>query len=208
MRAALSPRIARSPDAGVSMIETLVVLLVGGSLLAAFTGFYLSEQRTFRRQQVAVETSQSLRVAIEQIIRDLRVAGRNPTAAVVSPAIGLTYASADEVRFTLDADGDGAITATSLDESKGFRRSGTLIESFVAGSLAPWQTLADWIRPSGTIFRYYRADGSEVTALPASTADLAAIRRIDVFLSVTRPAPGGFTIDRTESATARLRNLS
>ncbi len=190
------------------MIEALVVLIVGGALLATFTGFYLSQQRTFRRQQIEVETSQSLRVAIDQIVRDLRVAGRNPTAVTLTPAIGLTYANTDEVRFTIDANGDGLITPTDPNESKGFRRSGTTTEAFLADSLAQWQTLSEWLSPTGTIFRYFRADGTEVTVLPASTADLASIRRIDATLTATRANPGGLTIQRTESGSVRLRNLS
>lgn len=189
------------------MVEALVVLIVGGILLATFTGFYLSQQRTFRRQQVEVETSQSLRVAVDQIVRDLRVAGRNPTAAILTPAIGLTSADTAEVHFTIDANSDGVITTTDPNESKGFRRSGTTIETYLADSVAQWQTLSEWLNSTGTIFRYFRADGTEVTALPASTADLAAIRRIDVTLTATR-TNSGLTIRRTESGSVRLRNLS
>lgn len=210
MRAAISSPITKcfSSEGGFSLVEALVVLIVGGALLATFTGFYLSQQRAFRRQQIGVETSQSLRVAIDQIVRDLRVAGRNPTAAILTPAIGLTYADTGEVHFTIDANGDGVITPSDPNESKGFRRNGTTIESFVADSLAQWQTLAEWVSPSGAIFRYFRTDGSEVTALPASTADLASIRRIDITLTATRANAGGLTINRTESASVRLRNLS
>ena len=208
MRTAISSPITKFSDGGFSLIEALLVLVIGGALLATFTGFYLSQQRAVRRQQIEVETSQSLRTAIEEIVRDLRVVGRNPTAAVLTPVIGLTYAKGNEVRFTLDANDDGVITPTDPNESKAFRRSGSTIEAFVADSLAQWQTLSDWISPTGTIFRYYRTDGTEVTALPASIADLAAIRRIDVTLTATRAAPYGGTIVRTEAASARLRNLS
>ncbi|MGH7822142.1 MAG: PilW family protein [Candidatus Binatia bacterium] len=199
-------RTSRSPEGGFTLIELLAVIIVGGVLLTALTTFYLSEQRAFRQQQIQIETSQALRVALEQIVRDVRVAGRNPLSTV---GIGLTYASGTELRFTLDADGDGTANLTDRAEHKGFQLNGTVIRTWVADALNPWQDLAAYVDPAATpIFRYYRGDLTEVTALPASSTDLSAIRRVDVVLTVTNRVPAAPDINRTEAATIRLRNLS
>lgn len=182
------------------------MIVVGGLLLAALTTFYLSEQRAFRQQQIEIQTSQSLRVALEQIVRDLRVAGRNPTGAA---DIGLTHAAANEVRFTLDADAVSGTppVLTNRNEHKGFRLNGTAIQTYLAdNALSPWQDLADHFDPALTqIFRYYDGNNAELTSLPV--VDLGAIRRIDVVLTVTNTVPGGGTITRTEAASVRLRNV-
>lgn len=192
-------------NAGFTLIELLAVIVVGGVLLAALTGFYLSEQRALRQQQIQIETSQALRVALEQVVRDLRAAGRNPEG---KSGIGLTYADAREVRFNLDKDWDGLIDANDPEETKGFRLNGTQLQTYVAGSggLSPYLPLADFMVPGQTVFRYYRADDTEVTGVLSAT-DLAAIRRIDVSLQVENRVPGAPDIDRTEVASVHLRNL-
>lgn len=202
-RAARSSRTTRFSNRGFSFVEALVAMLAGNVLLAALTSFYLSEQRIMRVNQVQVEASQSLRTALDQIDRDLRVAGRNPSGA---SGIGITVATATEVRFTLDDDGNGSISSTSA-EQKGFRLSGSTIQSYNPEIVGSWEALADGISSTGSlhVFRYFRADGSELTA-PVTGADLALIRRVEVTLTATRPTPAGPAASRTASVGVRLRN--
>jgi len=47
-------------ERGFSLVELLAVILVSALLLAGLTGFYLTEQRTLRHHQVAIETSHEL----------------------------------------------------------------------------------------------------------------------------------------------------
>ncbi|MGH7804226.1 MAG: hypothetical protein ACREQJ_07740, partial [Candidatus Binatia bacterium] len=88
----------------------------------------------------------------------------------------------------------------------GFRRSGTNLEARVAvGTLADWETLVENLEPSGAIFAYYTTGPTLVGALPASSADRAAILRVDVTLRFSRTAPLG-GVRRVESASVILRN--
>ncbi|MGH7897345.1 MAG: hypothetical protein ACREQQ_05285, partial [Candidatus Binatia bacterium] len=121
-----------------------------------------------------------------------------------SAGAGITFADGAEVDFTLDANNDGAVAAADPNESKRFRRSGATIESFRAGEAVPWTTLANFISPDGAVFSYRRCDSSPITVLPASAADLAAIARIDIALTVTRT--GGISLSRTQTESVRLRN--
>src|SRR5262249_13772657 len=102
----------------------LVVMLVAAVLLAAFTTFYLTEQRTLRHHQVEVEASQNLRVALDQMTRDIRVAGLNQSKVAIANPFPFVLANATALRFKLDADGDGQIAAGSGDENKGFQIAG------------------------------------------------------------------------------------
>ncbi len=92
--------------------------LLAALLLTAFTAFYLSEQRSLRHHQIEVETSQNLRVALDQMVRDIRVAGFNAAKASIA-SFPFVTADATVIRFKLDADGDGAVTSTSTDENRG-----------------------------------------------------------------------------------------
>src|ERR1051325_3486429 len=66
-------------NAGFTLVELLVVIVVAGLLLAGFTTFYVSQQRALRHHQIEIEASQLLRTAIEQITRDVRSARRDIT---------------------------------------------------------------------------------------------------------------------------------
>jgi prepilin-type N-terminal cleavage/methylation domain-containing protein len=188
---------------GFTLVELLVVILVGGMLLAAFTGFYVGQQRAFRRHYAEIEASQGLRTALEQMSRDLRAAGRDPLRTGTP---GISYADATRVEFTLDADSDGVIAASDPNETKKFRLNSTTskVESYRADQAAPWLPLADFTVSPQTVFEYYRCDNTVVTTLPASTADLAAIARVDLTLRVART--DGIPLTRTEVETIRLRN--
>jgi prepilin-type N-terminal cleavage/methylation domain-containing protein len=190
---------------GFTVIEVLVALLIAVVVLSTFTGFYVAQQRGFRRHQVEIASSQSLRNTLEQMSRDLRAAGLDPLA---SAGAGIGLADARQVDFTLDGNADGVIGATDPAETKKFRQNGTTVESYQAGVAGSWITLGDFIAPAGTppgpIFRYFRCDGTEVTILPASSSDRAAIARVDMSLTVT--GVGGIELSRAETESVRLRN--
>ena len=188
-------------NGGFTLVELLAAMLVGTTILGAFTGFYLAEQRALRRHQLEIAASQSLRTALEQMSRDLRSAGLDPST---NAGAGIVLATSDEVDFTRDADANGTIDSSDPVETLRFRRNGTSLESYVADGATPWVPLADNVASNGAIFRYYRCDGSEIGTLPASATDLDAIARIDVTLSVN--GIGGVTFTRRESESVRLRN--
>ncbi len=179
------------------MIEILVSIAVSLTMLALFTGFYVAQQRSFRRHQVEIAASQSLRNALEQMSRDLRTAGLDPTG---SSGAGLTLADATEVDFTLDTDLDGLTSGDQ--ETKKFRLNGTTIESYQAGS-ATWVPLAD--SAAALAFSYYACGGANpLTPLPLSASARATVVRVDVTATVA--GSGGITLSRGESESVRLRN--
>ncbi len=176
-------------------------MLVGTLLLAGFTTFYLAQQRSLRRHQQEIAASQALRAALEQMSRDLRTAGLDPSTTA---AAGITLADTDEVDFTRDADANGTIDASDTSETLRFRRSGAALESYVAGGVASWLPLADSVVEASPTFRYYRCDGSEISTLPANATDRTAIARIDISLAVD--GSGSIQFVRRETESVHLRN--
>jgi prepilin-type N-terminal cleavage/methylation domain-containing protein len=211
--------ITKRLDQGFTLIELLVTVVMAAVLLAAFTGFYVSEQRAMRHHQIEVETSQALRTALEQMARDLRSARkdltRDPKQPVTYPGAGAVFLSADvrNVEFQLDADDSGAIAtdgaAPATDEHKGFRlqNASTNLEQYDANS-STWNVLADNVVGSdlatpGLTFTYYDCNQATLATPVASPANIASV---GITLTMSRPVIGGLPITRTETETVRLRN--
>jgi Tfp pilus assembly protein PilW len=195
---------------GFTLVELLAATLLAVLLLTAFTAFYLSEQRSLRHHQIEVETSQNLRVALDQMVRDIRVAGLNVSKASIGSFPFIT-ADATVIRFKLDADGDGAVTGTSSDENKGFQIAGTTVEKYdaTAGSFAG-NVIADSINLAGapcngTMFTYRDCNGNTLTPPVASPG--TSIASVDVCVTAVQPVVGGLPVRRTETESVRLRNV-
>ncbi len=107
------------PDqrSGFTLLELIVIVLVGVIVLGGFTSFYLDQQRTIRRNEIEIETSQALRAALEQMERDLRSAGRDLLNTPASYDV-ITYGDASRIDFQTDSNDDGT------PEAKEFRRNG------------------------------------------------------------------------------------
>ena len=62
-------------DSGFTLIELLVALVVSSALIAALYRTLISQQKTYSVQEQVAETQQNLRVAIDQMTREIRMAG-------------------------------------------------------------------------------------------------------------------------------------
>src|SRR4029078_7796962 len=110
-----SSRITKFADdsAGFTLIELLVVALVAGTMLAAFTGFYVSEQRAVRRNEIEIETSQALRAAAEKITRDIRDVGRDLNQSSLSNSVPrFNTADTSDIDFYVNQYDCGIVTGT------------------------------------------------------------------------------------------------
>lgn len=70
----MTPRSVRA-QAGVSLVELMVGLALGLFVLAGITSVYLGSKQTYRTGDALARTQESLRVAMEYLSRDLRMAG-------------------------------------------------------------------------------------------------------------------------------------
>jgi prepilin-type N-terminal cleavage/methylation domain-containing protein len=212
----LSSAITKYRSHGFTLIELLVVMIMAGGLLAGFTVFYVSQQRATRHHQIELETSQALRMALEQISRDLRSARKDLTrdfyASPPSGGAQPTFLTADvsTVEFQLDADDSGVIEAdgtgpnlTGQPEHKGYRLSGLTLEQYDASVNANnWVPLADYV---SAFTLTYRDCSQAILATPVATPN--NIKSIDIVIHVHRPVTGGLPVDRTESESVQLRNV-
>jgi prepilin-type N-terminal cleavage/methylation domain-containing protein len=78
---------------GVSLIELLVALVICGIVVAGSYRFFITQNKAYTVQDQVVEAQQNVRLAMEILLRDLRMAGydddsTNSTITITNPIVG------------------------------------------------------------------------------------------------------------------------
>lgn len=78
---------------GVSLIELLVALVICGMVVAGSYRFFITQNKAYAIQDQVIEAQQNVRVAMEILLRDLRMAGYDDdgihsTITITDPIIG------------------------------------------------------------------------------------------------------------------------
>lgn len=200
----------RNRNAGFTLIEMLIVMLVFGIIMGAvFKQIDTAEKRSSAEQQ-KLDMFQETREFADTMSRDLRNAGypnkRNYTAALTTDtnnAQGILYAGPADVWFEGAVDGDGVVYVVKYHlDSTGtncpcLRRS--KVAKLSTGMPADNYSVEVQFVQNGTlalpIFSYYRADNSVIdlstytgnvidgTASGADTATLSSIQTVKIELS-------------------------
>ena len=95
---------------GFTLVEVLVVMVIMGLVMTAVYGVYINVNRTGNTSEEVVDVQQNLRVAMEMMVEDIRMAG------FLVPSSTTAIANAP-VNIWMDKNGDGAIDAGEGDGS-------------------------------------------------------------------------------------------
>jgi type IV pilus assembly protein PilW len=195
-------------EGGFTLAELLVACAVIAFVMAGLLVMLQTGLETYLIGSNRVEATQSVRLAIEQMTREIRGAGFCPTCIATPPFTAITAQTATGFTLQNDWDGDGAInTVGTVTDATGAARSERIIYAFAGGSLTRQetlggaQTLATGI--NALTFTYQDSAG-------ATTAIAADIRAIVVTLTTqpqNQPAAtqqGRVFVTMTDSV--RLRN--
>lgn len=115
---------SRHTQAGFSLVELLVVMVIMGLVMTSVYGLYLNSQKTSITSEEVIDVQQNLRIAYDTMARDLRMAGfSNPQGVVTATGdnIEITTASpfnryARILRVDADAeDHDDTDTVSTID---------------------------------------------------------------------------------------------
>jgi type IV pilus assembly protein PilW len=207
-------------QAGFSLAEILMATAISSVVLLALYLLYDLNQVTFLKGEQQADLQQNARIAMDRIVRELRLAGFYPEDPPVIPLVcptAIQSATATSVRFIADIDSDGtterveytrdpACTPNCIDDPPKIRRerwsppAGPTCTSWsVAGGA---KSFAE--RVTTLNFQYYDGAGA---LLPTPVASPGNIRRISVTITTQDAQTGSKAQPFTLRAEVRPRNL-
>jgi len=167
-------------DRGLTLVEITVGTALALATVAALTALFLVVLRARGRAAEAAETTVGLAATLDQIARDVRLAGYDPLARGIT---GIVTPTAQSVVLRADLDGSGDIDASS-DEQITYRLNagGDTLQRFVGQQNLP--ILSD-VAAGGFRLRYFDESGAELDPTIAATADRVHLITADLALRMT-----------------------
>ena len=196
----MSPgRLARPQ--GYALYEVVVVLALMGLVSASVFAAFKAGTTIWTTSQQFVAEQQNARALINTIARGARMIGYQYTGA----GSAVIAASADDVSFYADMDGDGTMECYRY-----YLSNGVVYEAVVQGascasaitSAAGQAVTSSFeskaLKVTSLVLQYYNAanQGGALLSVPLSSTDLYLVRRIDIAATVQGVASvTPFTVD-------------
>jgi type IV pilus assembly protein PilW len=192
-----APTPAPADPGGFTLIELLVAMAIASVMLAAVISLFVALNKSYTRQNAAADAQQIVRSGVDFMAQSIRLAGLDPEQ---TGKFGIGTATATSIDFTADFNLSGGDPELP-DERISYSFSGGELHSSLS---PPGVPLVDNV--TDLVFTYLAADNS-ILATPVSTDDLAAIRTVQIALTVREPAGRGKTVARTYATEVKCRNL-
>jgi len=220
-------------EAGFSLVETLLAVVISSIVLLGLYLIYDVNQATFIRGEQQTDLQQNARIGMDRLVRELRLAGNDPSGTLTGgPAIpggqarcsnpppatpqAIENAEATCVRFYADVDADPSALPEFLETERveySFDAVAQLLrrQEWTTTGTGGGQPLAE--RMAGLTFAYY--DGTSVCLGgacatppdPVPTGSLGRIRRIAVIITTADTQTGSGAPPFTLTGEIRPRNL-
>jgi len=195
-------RFTTSGSSGFTLIELLIVMALGIILLTALTELLRTNSMLYSSKENTMIMTQDLRAATDIMIREIRMAGCNPTAA---GGIGFQNdSSGTSIHFTMDTDGNGTIASSEDITYSRYQQNGIWSLGRITGGATG--LVAEYI--NAVNFTYFNAAGTAYVAgqFPLNTANLANIYAVDITINAQTPRNDPITrAVNTDAMTARVR---
>jgi type IV pilus assembly protein PilW len=184
-------------ETGFTLVELLAVIFLSGVIMAAIYSLFISQHVAFSAQEQMAEMNQNLRVSLDQMSREIRLAGYKNSTSTFN---GIATAQPATIRILADLNQDG----DCLDDDE------DITYSYDANTMQIWRNtpdlpIADHI--TNLSFTYTLADGT-TSSNPAS---LASIRKVTISITAQTAKPNQRTgLYRTFTLTSDVmpRNLA
>ncbi|MFH1718459.1 MAG: prepilin-type N-terminal cleavage/methylation domain-containing protein [Planctomycetota bacterium] len=204
-------RLFNADSRGFTLVEVMIAMAIVGAVVGAIYSIFISSNRSYRTQDSIADAQQRVRIGLDFMVRDIRMAGLDPagpaTDAVDSNGAGIKLATASKIRFTIDADMDGAIEeANSERMSYEYDNGAGQLKRILyegTGSQSTQSLIGD---VSAMSFSYLDANGAAI-ALPVSAASLANIRTVVISITCQGTDAQGQNFTRTLNTRVSCRNL-
>jgi len=167
-------------DVGFTLVELTVATAIGLATLAAVTSLLVAIVAARARATEVAESVTALAATIDQIVRDVRLAGYDPMGAGFA---GIPALAAGSVVLRADLDGSGTVD-TASEEQIGYRVSanGDTLQRVVGQQSLP--LLSD-LAPGGFHLRYVDAGGVDLDPSAPGAADSVHLVAVELALRAT-----------------------
>jgi len=213
-------------EAGFSLVEVLTATAISGVVMLALYLLYDVNQVTFVKGEQQADLQQNARIAVDRIVRELRLAGserQTPSVIPASCATAIQLAEATRINFIADINDNDPTERVeyTYDNASNPPSINRAQWTFAAGPGCNWsapsgvQSFAE--RVTTLRFTYYDANntclgGAAAPDCPAPPAavpggSLGNIRRISVTITTQDAQTGSKAQPFTLRAEVRPRNL-
>jgi len=180
MKGAAMPLTSRHrADAGMTLIEILVGLVIFSLVTVALTTILFSSTRVGTRTAKRADVQGGCRQALSLMSTELRQAGVDPRIPPVG-IVGIMSADSVNIRVRGDLNGDGVIQTTEPSEDVTYSfvdSTGVLSRNPGAGAQVVLSNITDMR------LTYFDASNTPLTALPLSATDAARVLSIGVSIT-------------------------
>lgn len=197
---------------GFTLVEILVTLAIVSIIMTVIYVVYSSSLQSYTTQDVAAGVQQSLRVGIEYMARDIRMAGFAPVKGAV---FGIEEASASKIRFTQDTI-DTTLVPPNYNGVINDDASERITYRFDAGNRQLIRILDEARDTESELvvldnvtalsFRYFDETDNDL-GLPVPALNLGDIRGMDITLTLREPAGRSAPVERSITQRVLFRNL-
>lgn len=196
---------------GFTLIELLIALAVGSLLMGGIYGILVQQRNVYAMHQQLLEMRQNVRMGLDVITNDIRMAGFDPTG---NAGAGIVTAAADLMRFTLDRNGSGTIGDAAFEDVAYRARAGSLRIQSMREQASGFQAVVDTIHRLRFCY-VLPSNDRQVSCLPEVTGEqLKNIRAVRLTLTAKAsrrdpqyPENDGYrTLERV--AVVQLRNVA
>ena len=193
---------------GFTAVELLVSLAILSMTLGSIYSLYMSFIRTCTKEGVKINVQQGVRSSLDMMIRDIRLAGLDPTG---TDNFGMVAVTPQRIQFTADRDMDGELDdADATDglndpdmEFMAYEYDGnsTLKMSLYKadGSLEISDTMVENV--TDLSFAYFNSDDD-------TTSVLEDIRTVEIRMTIQKPSGQDGQVSRTLVKRVECRNLA
>jgi type IV pilus assembly protein PilW len=185
-------------ELGFTLVEVMVALAISGIVLASIYSAFQSQQNSYVAQEQVSEMQQNVRVGLDMLTRDIRLAGYNRSGLAGAGFVTGDFfygeaatTNATQLAFTADLDDDGGIDAVPEDvdgngsidmsdmEQVAYSLNGTDLQRLSSGGT--WQTVAEHVE--NLEFQYILDNGTQTTAPTAAQLDNIRNVRVSILVS-------------------------
>lgn len=201
----IRPDLSPGRQSGFTLVEVLVTIAMMSIFTAAAMAVLIPLSRSYTTTDVASSAQQVVRMAVEVMASDIRLAGLDPLQQADA---GIEEANATSIRFTSDRVPDGDDEANGQIDDDNFEHlnyyfdasDDTLRLALLSsnGTVRQMQRLVENV--TNLRFRYFDQAGNE-------TGDRDEIRSVQISMTVEEPAGMDGTVERSYSTRVLCRNL-